>query len=72
MPGGSRTSPSSRNCISALLTEVASTGLCATEMEIHTHQDGLALAELLNNWTFRKDGGELPSTLGSVQLQEMR
>ena len=51
---------------------MGNTSLYATYMEIHAHEDGLALAQLLNNWIFRKDGDGLPSTLGRVQLYGTR
>lgn len=51
---------------------MGNTSLCATYMEIHIYEDGLALAELLNNWIFRKDGDGLPPALGQVQLYETR
>lgn len=51
---------------------MGNTNLYYTYMAIHIKEDGLALAELLSNGIFRKDGDGLPSTLGLVQLYEIR
>lgn len=55
---------------------MGNTNLDATCMEIHKSEDGLALAQLVNKWAFRKHGNShaiaIPSIQGQLQLCETR